>query len=256
MIVDVLTLFPGMFVGPLTESMIKRAVDAGLLSIRIHDIRDWATDKHHVCDDYPYGGGAGMVMKPEPVFAATEAVLSLPPGGSPPVVLMTPQGRVFTQSVAAEFASWPRLLLLCGHYEGVDERIRSNLVTDEISIGDYVLTGGELAAMVIVDAVARLVPGVLEPGSLGEESHGAGLLEYPQYTRPPVFRNWAVPEILLSGNHGAIAAWRRRQALQRTWQRRPDLVARLDLSAEDRRLIDGLEQGEIPSENPEQGGLL
>jgi tRNA (guanine37-N1)-methyltransferase len=243
MIIDILTLFPGMFAGPLTESIIKRASDAGLVTIRIHNIRDWTTDKHHICDDYPYGGGAGMVMKPEPVFAAAEAVLALPPGGAPPVVLMTPQGRVFTQSVAGELATCARLVLLCGHYEGVDERIRAHLVTDEISIGDYVLTGGELAAMVVVDAVARLVPGVLEPGSLGEESHGAGLLEYPQYTRPPSYRDWAVPEILLSGNHSAIATWRRRQALQRTWRRRPDLLARIDLSPEEKQFVDDLEQG-------------
>jgi tRNA (guanine37-N1)-methyltransferase len=236
-----------MFQGPLSESIIKRAVDAGYLSVSIHNIRDWATDKHHVADDYPYGGGAGMVMKVEPVFAAVEAVLAMgttePP---PPVILMDPQGRRFTQSVAQELAEKPRLILLCGHYEGVDERIREHLVSDEISIGDYVLTGGELPAMVILDAVARLVPGVLAPGSLGEESHSGGLLEYPQYTRPPEFRGWTVPDMLLSGNHGAIARWRRRAALRRTWQRRPDMLAAIHLSQDEQQFLDDLAQEKKP----------
>ena len=236
--IDILTLFPTMFDGPLTESIIKRALDAGYLTVRLHNIRDWTTDKHHVADDYPYGGGSGMVMKPEPLVAAIEAVLAM--GATeprPPVILMTPQGRVFTQSVAQELAAHARLVLVCGRYEGVDERVREHLVTDEISIGDYVLTGGELPAMVVLDAVARLVPGVLDPGSLSEESHSSGLLEYPQYTRPPVLRDWAVPEILLSGNHGAIARWRRREQLRRTLRRRPDLLARAELSKADRKLL-------------------
>jgi len=236
--IDILTLFPTMFDGPLTESIIKRALDAGYLTVRLHNIRDWTTDKHHVADDYPYGGGSGMVMKPEPLVAAIEAVLAT--GATeprPPVILMTPQGRVFTQSVAQELAAHARLVLVCGRYEGVDERVREHLVTDEISIGDYVLTGGELPAMVVLDAVARLVPGVLDPGSLSEESHSSGLLEYPQYTRPPVLRDWAVPEILLSGNHGAIARWRRREQLRRTLRRRPDLLARAELSKADRKLL-------------------
>jgi tRNA (guanine37-N1)-methyltransferase len=242
--IDILTLFPGMFQGPLTESVIKRAVDAGLLTIRVHNMRDWTHDKHHVMDDYPYGGGAGMVMKPEPVFAAVEGVLAESQAASDtPVILLTPQGRLFTQEVAQELAQHRHLLLICGHYEGIDERVRRHLVTDEISIGDYVLTGGELPAMVVLDAVARLVPGVLDPGSLGEESHSAGLLEYPQYTRPPAFREWQVPEILLSGNHGAVAKWRRREALRRTWQRRPDLLAKLELSADEQQFLDDLAQG-------------
>lgn len=242
--IDILTLFPAMFEGPLSESMFKRAVDAGRLLIRVHNIRDWTYDKHHVTDDYPYGGGAGMVMKPEPVFAAVEAVLPLgPQDPPPPIILMTPQGRLFTQAVAQELVQHPRLLLVCGHYEGVDERVRQHLATDEISIGDYVLTGGELPAMVVLDAVARLVPGVLDPGSLGEESHSAGLLEYPQYTRPPQFRGWPVPEMLLSGNHAAIARWRRREALRRTWQRRPDLLQSIDLTAEEKQFLDELAQG-------------
>ncbi len=239
--IDILTLFPGMFQGPLTESIIKRAVDAGLLTIRVHNLRDWTNDKHHVTDDYPYGGGAGMVMKPEPVFAAVEAVLAQSDSSpSTPVIMLTPQGRLFTQAIAHELAQHRRILLVCGHYEGIDERVREHLVTDEISIGDYVLTGGELPAMVVLDAVSRLVPGVLDPGSLGEESHSAGLLEYPQYTRPPVFKEWTVPDILLSGNHGAVAKWRRREALRRTWQRRPDLLAKLELSAEDQQFLDHL----------------
>ena len=240
---DILTLFPAMFQGPLTESIIKRAVDAGLLTVRVHNIRDWTWDKHHVADDYPYGGGSGMVMKPEPLFAAVEAMLALPSADpDPPVILMTPQGRVFSQEIAHELALHPRLIFVCGHYEGIDERVREHLVTDELSIGDYVLTGGELPAMVVLDAVARLLPGVLAPGSLGEESHSAGLLEYPQYTRPADFRGWTVPEELLSGNHGAIARWRRREALRRTWQRRRDLLANLDLTAEDKQFLDDLAQ--------------
>ena len=224
--IDIFTLFPGMLRGPLDESILRRARDRGLLEVALHNIRDMATDKHHVCDDTPYGGGAGMVMKPDPIFAAVEAVHQ---GG--PIVLMTPQGRTFSQAIARELSMQPRLTFLCGHYEGVDERIRQHLVTDEISIGDYVLTGGELAALVVVDAVARLVPGVLGgEDSTEEESHAAGLLEYPHYTRPPVFREWAVPDMLLSGNHGAIARWRRKEALRRTRDRRPDLFARWLLS--------------------------
>jgi tRNA (guanine37-N1)-methyltransferase len=241
--IDILTLFPAMFQGPLTESMIKRAVEAGYLSVRIHNMRDWTTDKHHVTDDYPYGGGSGMVMKPEPVFAAVEAVLAISPvEPRPPVILMTPQGRLFTQAVAHELSKCSRLVLVCGHYEGVDERVREHLVTDEISVGDYVLTGGELPAMIVLDAVARLVPGVLDPGSLGEESHSAGLLEYPQYTRPPQFRGWTVPETLLSGNHGAIARWRRRESLKRTLRRRPDLLGKLPLSDDEQQYLDELSQ--------------
>ena len=224
--IDIFTLFPGMLRGPLDESILRRARDRGLLEVALHNIRDMATDKHHVCDDTPYGGGAGMVMKPDPIFAAVEAVHQ---GG--PIVLMTPQGRTFSQAIARELSMQPRLTFLCGHYEGVDERIRQHLVTDEISIGDYVLTGGELAALVVVDAVARLVPGVLGgEDSTEEESHAAGLLEYPHYTRPPVFREWAVPDMLLSGNHGAIARWRRKEALRRTRDRRPDLFAHWLLS--------------------------
>ncbi|HZS75232.1 MAG TPA: tRNA (guanosine(37)-N1)-methyltransferase TrmD [Ktedonobacteraceae bacterium] len=236
---DIFTLFPDMFAGPFNESILKRAQERGLLSIALHNIRDATTDRHHVVDDYPYGGGAGMVMKPDPIFKAVEAVYQ---GG--PIILLTPQGRVFNQSIARELARESRLTLICGHYEGVDERVREHLVTDEISIGDFVLTGGELGAMIIVDAVSRLLPGVLggEESTL-EESHSAGLLEYPQYTRPPEFRGWRVPDVLLSGNHGEIAKWRRKEALRRTKERRPDLFAKLDLSSkQDQKLLKELEQ--------------
>jgi tRNA (guanine37-N1)-methyltransferase len=229
---DIFTLFPEMFRGPLSESILARAQAQGLIEVALHNPRDMTTDRHHIVDDYPYGGGAGMVMKPEPLFAAVEAVYQ---GG--PIILMSAQGRRFTQAVARELATEPRLTLLCGHYEGVDERVIEHLVTDEISLGDFVLTGGELAAMVIVDAVSRLLPGVLAPGSTTEESHTAGLLEYPQYTRPVEFRGWRVPDILLSGHHAAIARWRRKESLRRTRARRPDLLAQLDLSKEDEKLL-------------------
>jgi len=234
---DIFTLFPEMFRGPLDESILARARDRGLIEVALHNPRDVTTDRHHVVDDYPYGGGAGMVLKPEPLFAAVEAIHQ---GG--PIVLLSPQGRVFTQAHARELAREERITLICGHYEGVDERIRLHLATEEISLGDFVLTGGELAAMVIVDAVARLLPGVLAPGSTAEESHTAGLLEYPQYTRPPEFRGWRVPEILLSGHHGAVARWRRKEALRRTRDRRPDLLAGAELSALDQRLLAELEE--------------
>ena len=223
---DIFTLFPGMFQGPLTESILKRAQERDLLSVALHNIRDATTDKHHVVDDYPYGGGAGMVMKPDPIFASVEAVYQ---GG--PIILMTPQGRVFNQQIARELAQEPRITLLCGHYEGIDERVIRHLVTDELSIGDYVLTGGELAAMIVVDAVSRLLPGVLAEGSTEEESHSHDLLEYPHYTRPPDFRGWRTPDVLLSGHHEQIARWRRKEAIRKTRQRRPDLFAKLDLSS-------------------------
>jgi tRNA (guanine37-N1)-methyltransferase len=231
---DILTLFPNMFAGPLTESILKRAQQAGTIDVRLHNIRDWATDKHRTADDAPYGGGAGMVMKAEPLAACIRAVLaaddtpSPPPPitPSPPVILLTPDGELFTQAIAQELAQEPRLLLVCGHYEGLDERVRERLVTRELSIGDYVLTGGELAAMVVVDAVARLVPGVIDAESTAEESHSDGLLEYPHYTRPAVWDGIPVPPVLVSGHHGEVAKWRRRERLRRTLARRPDLLAR------------------------------
>ena len=235
---DIFTLFPGMFQGPLTESILKRAQEHGLLSIALHNIRDATTDKHHVVDDYPYGGGAGMVMKPEPIFAAIEAVYQ-----SGPIILLAPQGRLFTQHIAQELAQEPRITLLCGHYEGIDERVRQHLITDELSIGDYVLTGGELAAMIVVDAVSRLTPGVLAEDSPQEESHSSGLLEYPQYTRPLEFRGWRIPDMLLSGHHEQIAHWRRKESLRLTRQRRPDLFAKVDISSKlDMKLLKELDE--------------
>jgi len=236
--IDVLTLFPEMFGGPLQASILGRAIDSCAVKVELHNIRDYTEDKHHVVDDYPYGGGPGMVMKPEPIFAAVEAVAAMDsPRGR--IVLLTPQGRLLGQQTVSELAQEERLILICGHYEGVDERVREHLADDEISIGDYVLSGGELPALVLIDAVVRRVPGVLgSEESLAEESHAAGLLEYPQYTRPPQFRGWEVPEILLSGHHAQIAAWRRRESIVRTCRRRPDLIARAPLTEAERKLID------------------
>lgn len=231
-----------MFDGPMGTSIVQRARERGLLDLRVHDLRAFAVDRHRTTDDAPYGGGAGMVMRPEPFFAAVDAIRAESPDRAlSATIALTPQGRVFTQAAAVELSQQPHLVLLCGHYEGFDERVREHLVTDEISIGDYVLTGGELPAMVVIDAVTRLLPGVLgSADSLAEESHGAGRLEYPHYTRPADFRGWSVPEVLLSGNHAAIARWRREQSLARTLRRRPDLLATAALSSEDRRLLASL----------------
>jgi len=235
--IDILTIFPAMFRGPFDESIVKRAGEKGLVDIHIHDIRQWASDRHHTVDDYPYGGGPGMVMKPEPLFAAVEAVLEQAPERGP-IVLLTPQGRLFSQHTAGEFSGEERLLLVCGHYEGVDARVHEHLATDEISIGDYVLSGGELPAMVVVDAVVRQIPGVLGAADASvEESFARGLLEYPQYTRPADFRGLAVPEVLLSGNHAEIARWRRRESLLGTARRRPDLLAKAELTEGERRWL-------------------
>ncbi len=226
-----------MFQGPFQASILKRAQEKGQLRIHLHNIRDYAPDKHRIVDDYQYGGGAGMVMKPEPIFACVEDVLSRYPEEvrrGLPVVLLTPQGEVFNQRIARELAQSPGMLLLCGHYEGVDERVREHLVTREISLGDFVLTGGEMAAIPIVDAVARLIPSVVgSQESVEGDSITSGLLQHPLYTRPPVFRGWAVPDILLSGDHAKIARWRRQQALLRTLQRRPDLLKTAPLTKED-----------------------
>lgn len=235
---DVLTLFPEMFDGPLTESIIKRAQDKDLISVHRHNIRDFAYDKHHITDDTPAGGGGGMVMKVEPIVLAVDS-LDLPP--QTPVILMTPQGRVFNQQIVRELAHYDHLVLICGRYEGVDERVRDLVITDEISIGDYVLTGGELAAMVIIDAVSRLVPGVLGARwGADEDSHATGLLEHPHYTRPAEFRGLTVPDVLTSGNHQAVERWRRLESLRRTWERRPDMLENIDLSPEERAFIDTL----------------
>jgi tRNA (guanine37-N1)-methyltransferase len=236
--IDVLTLFPETFSGPLQASILGRALSSGIASVELHNIRDYAQDKHSIVDDYAYGGGPGMVMKPEPLAAAIEDVRAkAEPRGR--TILLTPQGRLLDQGVVDELAAEERLVLVCGHYEGVDERIREHLVDDEISIGDYVLSGGELAALVLIDAVVRRQPGTLgSPDSLLEESHSDGLLEYPQYTRPAEFRGWQVPDILLSGNHGEIARWRRRQRILRTARRRPDLLDKATLGDEEQHMAD------------------
>lgn len=263
---DIFTLFPPMFSGPFAESIIRRALDNGLITIALHNIRDFTTDRHHVCDDTPYGGGGGMVMKPEPIIRAVETVLTRPAGwqlpaddvyvnlppwesqtptltsaAATPIILLTPQGRPLNQPLVAELSRYERLALICGRYEGVDERVRTQLVTDEISIGDYVLSGGELAAMVIVDAVTRLLPGALGD-ALGahQDSHSPGLdglLEGPHYTRPHTFRGETVPAILTNGHHAKIDRWRREQALFRTFTRRPRLLAQLPLTPADHAFL-------------------
>jgi len=234
--IDILCLFPEMFASPLDQSIIKRARERGLVNIVIHNIRDYARDKHHTVDDYPYGGGPGMVLKPEPIFEAAEAIKLQLGVSEMPIILLTPQGRLFSQAVAQELALYPHLMLICGHYEGVDERVCEHLTTDEISIGDYVLSGGELAALVVVDAIVRLIPGVLgSQDSASIDSHSSGLLEYPQYTRPPVYRGWPIPAVLISGNHGEIAQWRRRQSILRTAKRRPDLLEKGNLCDEEKK---------------------
>ncbi len=236
--IDIITLFPEMFPGPFGVSIVARAVESDAVQIALYNLRDWGEGRHRVVDDYPHGGGAGMVLKPEPLFHAVETVrpLAEEPGR---VILLTPQGRLLTQPVVEELVGQPRLILICGHYEGVDERVREYLADDEISIGDYVLSGGEPAAIVLVDALVRRLPGVLGgEASLAEESHGDGLLEYPQYTRPAEFRGWKVPDVLLSGHHEEIRRWRRRQSLLRTARRRPDLLARAPLSDEERRWLE------------------
>jgi tRNA (guanine37-N1)-methyltransferase len=245
--IDIFTLFPQMFQSVLGAGLFKRATDHNLVRINIHNIRDYTHDRHHTVDDYPYGGGAGMVLKPEPVFEAVEAVKSDIQQNEGvdkvPIILLTPQGRLFSQAIAQELSQQSHLILICGHYEGVDERVATHLATDQISIGDYVLSGGELAAMIVAEAVIRLVPGVLGSAeSAIDDSHASGLLEYPQYTRPETFRGWAVPEVLLSGNHAQIARWRRQQAIARTRERRPDLLDKVTLSPEDKRLVDRLQQ--------------
>jgi tRNA (guanine37-N1)-methyltransferase len=238
--IDIVTLFPGMFAGVLAESMLRVARERGVVDVRIVDLRDHTEGRHRVADDYPFGGGGGMVLKPEPLFAAVEALRG--PGSH--VVLLCPQGATFSQAAAARLARGSHLVLLCGHYEGVDERVRAHLVDEELSIGDYVLTGGELPAMVVLDAVVRLLPGVLgDPAGASRESFAAGRLDYPQYTRPADFRGLRVPEILLSGDHGRIAGWRRREALRRTLARRPDLLETVPLTREEREWLDEMARG-------------
>ena len=233
--IDVVTLFPGMFPGVLDESMLRVARERQAVDIRVVDLRDYIEGRHRVADDYPFGGGGGMVLKPEPLFTAVEALR----GPESRVVLLCPQGPTLTQATAERLAKVAHLVLVCGHYEGVDERVRTELVDEELSIGDYVLTGGELPALVVLDAVVRLVPGVLgDPEGAARESFAAGRLDYPQYTRPAEFRGWRVPEVLLSGDHGRIARWRRREALRRTLTRRPDLLATVPMTREEREWMD------------------
>jgi tRNA (guanine37-N1)-methyltransferase len=243
---EVFTIFPDVFTPYIHTSIIQRAVTQEIIQIHIHNIRDWAEDKHQTTDDTPFGGGGGMVMKPEPIFAAVEAVLSEPP--SCPVILMSPQGEQLTHHLAEDLGKYERLGIICGRYEGVDERVRAHLITNEISIGDYVLSGGELPALVLIEAVTRLLPGALgDPNGAKNDSFASGLLEHPHYTRPAEFRGWPVPEVLLSGNHKEIARWRRKKSLARTLMERPDLLSRLELEKSDQQMLEEIqrEPGEI-----------
>lgn len=234
---EILSIFPEMFASPLNFSLLKKAQEKNLLNISVHDIREWAEDKHKMTDDAPYGGGCGMVMKVEPVERALSAITN--PEEDPLVILMTPQGESLNQKIATELSQEKQVIIICGRYEGVDERIREHLVDREISIGDYILTGGELAALVLIDTVSRLIPDVLgNPESISSESFSENLLEYPQYTRPARYKGWPVPDVLQSGNHSEIEQWRRRESLKRTYKRRPDLLAKIKLSAEDKKLLD------------------
>ncbi|MBN2471703.1 MAG: tRNA (guanosine(37)-N1)-methyltransferase TrmD [Anaerolineae bacterium] len=244
--IDVFTLFPDMFEGPLGESILKRAQENGLISITRHNIRDYTTDKHHVTDDTPYGGGGGMIMKVEPIADAVESVLGDALDRTP-VILLSPQGKQLTQQLARDLAQHSRIALVCGRYEGVDERVRDLVITEELSIGDYVLTGGELPAMVLIDVLTRLIPGALgAPNAAEEDSHATGLLEGPHYTRPPEFRGLSVPDLLVNGHHARITRWRREQALRRTWQRRPDMLLTAPLTEEDRHFLALLAEEDAP----------
>ena len=240
--VDILTLFPPMFEGPLTESILSRARQRGLLNLKVHDIRDYTRDKHRQADDSSYGGGPGMVMKPEPIYGAIENIIQEQEAISPTesrIILMCPSGEKLSQKKAIELSASDHLIIICGHYEGIDERVRENLVTDEISIGDYVLTGGELPAMVLVDTVARLIPGVVgDDESIIHESFYEGLLDFPHYTRPEEFKGEKVPKVLISGNHEEVGKWRRKESLKRTLYRRPDLLAKAKMTDEDKRLLE------------------
>ncbi len=238
--IDVITIFPGILEGPFKESMIKRAVDQGFVEINLVDLRDYTHDQHRQVDDCPYGGGCGMVLKPEPLFEAVEDLKKRSGPQQSRVILLTPQGKRFDQQEARKLATEAHLIMICGRYEGIDERVRTGLVDQEISIGDFVLTGGELGAAVVVDAVVRLLPGFLAEEASADESFTEHLLEYPHYTRPAVYRGMEVPPILLSGNHGEIARWRRKQSLKRTKERRPDLLKKTDLSKTDQDYLEEL----------------
>ncbi len=246
---DVFTLFPEVFGPYLETSILSRAIQRQLVQVNLHNIREWTTDRHFVTDDEPYGGGGGMVMKPEPIFAAIEGILGEEPDC--PIILLTPQGCLLDQSIAYELSHHSALALLCGRYEGIDERVRQHLVTDEISIGDYVLSGGELPAMVLIDAIVRLLPGALgDPKGALDDSHASGLLEYPHYTRPAEFRGWEVPQVLTSGDHARVNRWRREQALKRTYLRRPDLLKSAELSDEDKTFLDNYINDQTLTDQP------
>ena len=242
--VDVITVFPQMFEGIIQESILKRAQQKNIVKINIHNLRDFALDKHSIVDDYSYGGGVGMVLKPEPIFRAVEKILSSGKGKRRArIILLTPQGQTFNEAKAKELSQEEHLLFICGHYEGVDERVRENLITDEVSVGDYVLTGGELPAMVIIDSLVRLLPGVLsKKESFENDSFYQGLLDYPHYTRPRRFRGKSVPALLLSGNHSRIRKWQRQKALQNTLNKRPDLLEKVKLSVEDQKILKELKR--------------
>jgi tRNA (guanine37-N1)-methyltransferase len=248
--IDIVTLFPGMLEAPLAESILGRARARGLVDIRVHDLREHATGRHRVTDEPPFGGGGGMILKPEPLAAAIDALRAAGSAEAPArVILLGPAGRRFTQAVAGELVRRPHLVLVCGRYEGVDERVSEQLVDEELSIGDYVLTGGEPAALVVADAVTRLLPGVLgDEDAPAHDSFARGLLEHPQYTRPEVFRGAAVPDVLRSGDHGRIARWRTLMSLWRTWQRRPDLLETADLTPEEQKWTDAFRQGRTPAD--------
>jgi tRNA (guanine37-N1)-methyltransferase len=248
---DVFSLLPQVLQPYLEASILQRAIQNGLLEVHLHDIRAWTTDKHHITDDTPFGGGGGMVMKPEPIFSAVEEVLGSPPAC--PVILMTPQGRTYTQKVARVLSAYPQIAVICGRYEGVDERVREHLVTDEISMGDYVVTGGEIPALLLIDSITRLIPGALgDPDGAQDDSFASGLLEYPHYTRPAEFRGWRVPDVLLSGNHARIERWRRDQSLLRTLKRRPDLLQGFELNKKDREFLSKLDQEEANPREKDQ----
>jgi tRNA (guanine37-N1)-methyltransferase len=247
---DIFTLLPEVIDPYLQASILQKARQNGLIEVATHNIRDWAVDKHHTTDDTPYGGGGGMVMKPQPIFDAVESVL-----GDPlpcPLILMTPQGRPFSSNIARELSGLPRVAILCGRYEGIDERVRQHLITDQISIGDYVLTGGELPALILIDAISRFLPGVLgDPTGAEDDSFASGLLEYPHYTKPEEFRGWHVPDVLLSGNHAQINRWRREQSLLRTLAKRPDLLENFQLTEADRKFLKKLAQENNPQKESE-----
>jgi len=242
---DIFSLFPEIFEPYLQASILQKARQNNLIQVGIHNIRDWTTDKHHTTDDTPYGGGGGMVMKAQPIFDAVESVLGAPP--ECPLILMTPQGRPLSSNIARELSILPRVAILCGRYEGVDERVREHLITDQISIGDYVLTGGELPALILIDAISRFLPGVLgDPTGAEDDSFASGLLEYPHYTKPEEFRGWHVPDVLLSGNHAQINRWRREQSLRRTRHHRPDLLKDFQFTDFDKKILRQIEEESDP----------